>query len=208
VVTLLWKGILLGLGAAAPIGPVNVEIARRALRWGFAAGFLMGCGAVTVDVSYAAVLSLGAAPLVQRGRLLTVLGVLGAALLAWLGMRCLQSAWRQRYGRVEEAATGGRGHYLTGLAMTALNPMTLVFWFVAVPGVAGQLTLDPAAQLPVLCGGVFLGAFGWVCFFSALMSAAGRAARHAALVAADVAGGLMLLGFSAAAIWRVAAASL
>src|SRR5688572_28080260 len=59
VIALLWKGILLGLGAAAPIGPVNVEIARRSLRHGFRGGFLLGLGAVTVDVAYAVLASLG-----------------------------------------------------------------------------------------------------------------------------------------------------
>ena len=37
VAILLGNGLLLGLGAAAPIGPVNVEIARRTLRHGPAA---------------------------------------------------------------------------------------------------------------------------------------------------------------------------
>ena len=32
------NGVLIGLGAAVPIGPVNVEIARRTLRSGWAAG--------------------------------------------------------------------------------------------------------------------------------------------------------------------------
>ena len=38
--SVLGGGILLGLGAAAPIGPVNLEIARRAMRFGFWAGFV------------------------------------------------------------------------------------------------------------------------------------------------------------------------
>jgi len=58
MLTLLFlNGLALGLGAAAPIGPVNVEIARRTLRFGRRAGFLLGCGAVTVDVGYAVVTS-------------------------------------------------------------------------------------------------------------------------------------------------------
>ncbi|MGA2501211.1 MAG: LysE family transporter [Tepidisphaeraceae bacterium] len=59
------KGIILGLGAAAPIGPVNVEIARRTLRGGFPAGFFLGLGAVTVDVSYAILVSLSIRPVLN-----------------------------------------------------------------------------------------------------------------------------------------------
>ena len=40
------RGILLGWGVAVPLGPVNVEIARRTLRRGFRAGFFLGMGAV------------------------------------------------------------------------------------------------------------------------------------------------------------------
>ena len=47
------RGVIFGLGAAVPIGPVNVEIARRTLRAGFRSGFFLGCGAVTIDVTYA-----------------------------------------------------------------------------------------------------------------------------------------------------------
>jgi threonine/homoserine/homoserine lactone efflux protein len=94
-------------------------------------------------------------------------------------------------------------HYLTGLAMTSLNPMTLVFWFVAVPGLAGQLSASPARDMPWICAGVFGGALSWVCFFATLMTAAGRRARGRALVLADGIGGIMLLAFSVIAIWRV-----
>ena len=41
----LSRGILLGWGVAVPLGPVNVEIARRTLRGGFRAGFFLGMGA-------------------------------------------------------------------------------------------------------------------------------------------------------------------
>ncbi|HEY2589318.1 MAG TPA: hypothetical protein VGI81_26470, partial [Tepidisphaeraceae bacterium] len=57
-IRLIGRGIALGIGAAVPIGPVNVEIARRTFRGGFPAGFALGCGAVTVDVSYAILSSL------------------------------------------------------------------------------------------------------------------------------------------------------
>src|SRR5215510_7591743 len=63
--SLFIRGILFGIGAAAPIGPVNVEIARRALRHGFFAAFALGCGAVTVDVTYAVLASLSVARLLQ-----------------------------------------------------------------------------------------------------------------------------------------------
>src|SRR4051794_40882688 len=91
---LLSTGLLLGLGAAAPIGPVNVEIARRTLRFGRRAGFLLGCGAVTVDVAYAVVTSLALVPLVRSPRVTTGLSYAAGIFLAYLAYGCLRSAAR------------------------------------------------------------------------------------------------------------------
>jgi L-lysine exporter family protein LysE/ArgO len=216
----LWKGILLGLGAAAPIGPVNVEIARRSLRGGFRAGCALGLGAVTIDVLYAVLASVGVRLLLDRAWLLNTLTVLGAALLGYLAVQCFRSARRQILDRqrgfpldaaVSAVATPppsthgappGR-NYVTGLLMTGLNPMTLVFWFVVVPGVVGQISANPSRELPLICAGVFLGALSWVLFFSSIMSAAGKVGRQKVLFCADLAGGMLLLAFAGVAIWRV-----
>src|SRR5215218_6063145 len=91
------RGILFGIGAAAPIGPVNVEIARRALRHGFAAGFALGCGAVTVDVTYAILASLSVTRLLQsdqasRRWFYWPMTVAACGLLAFLGIMSLRGA--------------------------------------------------------------------------------------------------------------------
>lgn len=202
----LWKGILLGLGAAVPIGPVNVEIARRTLRGGFRSGFLLGCGAVTVDVAYAVLVTFSIRPLLDRPWAMTALGITGAAILGHLGVMCLRSAWRQKDMDLAGDDPGRpRRNYITGLAMTATNPMTLAFWFVVVPGIAGQLSANPARDLPLICAGVFVGAFSWVCFFAgfiALVAIAGQRRRRRLLMVADAGGGLLLLGFALLAIWR------
>ena len=205
VLAVIGKGVLLGLGAAAPIGPVNVEIARRSLRGGFRAGFLLGCGAVTVDVGYAILTSLGLRPWLGRLRVMLVLGVAGAVVLAYLAALCFLSAARQWRGAglADGDAKPADRHYLTGLVMTSLNPMTLAFWFVVVPGQAGQWSPNPARDLPLVCAGVFFGAVSWVVFFAGLMSRAGRGGKRATLLTADLAGGLMLSGFALYALWRV-----
>ena len=67
---------------------------------------------------------------------------------------------------------------------------------------------DPATGIPPqlvtgLCAGVAVGTFSWVCFFAALMSAAGRKGKQRAVALANLAGGLTLLGFGGRAIWQV-----
>lgn len=207
ILTVVTRGVLLGLGAAAPIGPVNIEIARRSLRRGFRAGFLLGCGAVTVDVIYVILTSFGVRPFIGQPRVRLVLGIAGAVALAGLGGMCFLRAARQwRAGLdLDDARPGGRD-YVTGLAMTGLNPMTLAFWCVVVPGLVGQWSVNPVRDLPWVGLGVFLGALAWVVFFAGTLAWVGRRGTRTAWVAADLIGGAMLLAFGSYALWRVASA--
>ena len=201
------SGIALGLGAAVPIGPVNVEIARRTLRGGFFAGAVFGCGAVTVDMAYAVVSSLGVRPLLGNRPVMLALSVAGIGLLIYLGVMSLRAAWQSRTSDPQAILSAVpppslHGGYVTGLLMTLLNPITLAFWFLVVPATTMKLGLDPSRDLPAICIGVFLGTISWVCGFAGLLTYLGRFRRATWIVIADAAGGLVLLGFAAAAIWR------
>jgi len=221
----LLHGIGLGLGAAVPIGPVNVEIARRALRFGAGAGLALGLGAVTVDVIYAVLSTFSFVVLLNQPAIMLPIAGGGALLLAYLGVQCLRAAraaWQvdplegvsDRTPSPEDrpAAAAVRRSYVTGFLMTLLNPMTLAFWFTVVPAMGTRPGTTPNAaaatsqaaggELPMMCAGVFLGTLAWVLFFSAVLAHAGRAAgtrpdrRRRWLAIADLAGGLVLICFA------------
>ena len=203
---LILQGLALGLGAAVPIGPVNVEIARRVLRNGFRTGFALGCGAVTIDVTYAILSSLGLRPILGHRWFEIPLEIAGIALLMFLGLMSVKSARQaMRSDPLKDPPKPGSVHgaYLTGLLMTLLNPMTLAFWFVAVPGTVGSITSDPSRDLPVICAGVFVGTIAWVAFFCTTLTVLGRWRRAWWLAAADLVGGAMLLGFALIGIWHL-----
>ena len=207
----LVKGVLLGLGAAVPIGPVNVEMARRALRGGFFAGFALGCGAVTVDVFYLLLSSLSVIQLLHRPKVLVPLACAGVLLLGYLGATSLRAAWRHLRAdplALEEPATPARAHsaYVTGLLMTLFNPMTLAFWFTVVPAQAAPgagIAKDRAAALPIIALGVFIGTITWVLAFSGLLGWAGRYRRNWWMALADGVGGVTLLAFAVLAFLRL-----
>ncbi len=201
------SGMLLGYGAAIPIGPINVEIARRTLRGGFFAGAVFGLGAVTVDLTYAVVGSLGVRPLVGNRPVMLTLSIGGIALLIYLGVMSLRAAWKSR-GADPAAILSAvppptlHGGYVTGLLMTLLNPITLAFWFLVVPATTVQGGGDASRDLPAICLGVFIAAISWVIGFSGVLTYLGRFGRATWIVVADAVGGVVLLGFAAAAIWR------
>ena len=202
---LIYKGIALGLGAAIPIGPVNVEIARRTLRGGMWPGFALGCGAVSVDVTYAILSSLSFSRALARPAIANSIGMVGGLFLLYLAFLSLRGAvrdWRADPLASTPAVVSRGGSYITGVLMTLFNPMTLAFWFLAVPATLGTITKDPARDLPMICGGVFIGTGAWVVTFSGGLAVAGRWRRNWWLAAADAAGGIVLFCFGAVQVWR------
>jgi L-lysine exporter family protein LysE/ArgO len=205
------KGVLIGLGAAVPIGPVNVEIARRTLRGGWAAGVALGLGAVSVDVTYAVLSTLSLGRLFDHAMVRWPVTIGGIILLSYLGVQCLRTAWSTtQRAEINDASSAPPSHaaalrsgYLLGLLMTFLNPMTLMFWFVALPTIsAGTIAVDGARPLMFLCVGVFTGTIGWVLTFTATLALLGQFRRDLWLLLADTAGGVTLLTFALAAFLR------
>jgi L-lysine exporter family protein LysE/ArgO len=200
----LLKGIALGIGAVAPIGPVNVEIIRRTLKHGWRAGFALGLGAVTVDVTYALLTSLGVAQLSGHPGFYRAIQILGAMLLTYLAVMSLIEAFRaarsSSVGAIDDAPSPPMHHgYFTGLAMTFLNPMTILFWFTAVPAATGAA--QSRGELPIICLGVFVAAIAWVLFFTTALKSLRRWRRQWWMMAADALGGLLLLAFAGYAFW-------
>lgn len=203
--SLIGKGIVLGLGAAVPIGPVNVEIARRTLRRGFSAGFALGFGAVSVDVTYAVLTSLSLGRVLHRPLILWPVTVLGTAFLLYLAYLSFRGAWKDwKADPLTNAAPleNARNGYLTGVTMTMLNPMTIGFWFVAVPEQVAFLAVDAKRDLPTICVGVFIATLCWVLCFTGLLAWAGRWRRHWWLPLADAIGGAALLSLALAGLWH------
>ena len=103
-------GLLLGLGAAIPLGPMNLEIIRRNLRFGSVYGIALGLGACSADVTYLVLLSLGALSILTHPLILQVIGVIGSSILLWFGYSALRlkatlgrEKWRGRSSAVSTA---------------------------------------------------------------------------------------------------------
>jgi len=122
-------GFGLGFVVAAQLGPLSLFLIRSTLRGTVQVGLAIGAGIAVIDGLYAALGAAGAAPLLTVDGLRTALGLLGAAVLVYLGTRSLYSAFRVRAGleAAEEVASPRRA-FLTALAATASNPLTIASW--------------------------------------------------------------------------------
>lgn len=174
---LLTAGFVLGLSVAAPVGPVGAATIRAGMEQGAREAFLLGLGAATVDFFYLALVCLGVAPLLLRIPFLVPAFYAGGALLlgqmAWVAFR------RAYEGGLPAPAAGaaGRGSFLYGLGITALNPATIISW-VGMGGAFASAYLQGLTPLTALAAllSVFAGSAVW---FGVLALAAGSAGRLA-----------------------------
>lgn len=196
--TALLAGFGLGAAVAAQLGPLSLFAIRTTLRGGIALGLAIGAGVATIDTLYAAAGALGAAGALALTPLRQAAGVIGTAVLAFLGVRTLWSAFRVRLGgeAVEEVASPRRA-FVTALGATASNPLTIASWAAVF---AAASTTGAAAQggSLALLAGVGLGSLTWMTLLAAGVACARRLIGDRLLRAVDVLAGAGLLAFAAA----------
>lgn len=195
---LILEGMGVGVGLAAPIGPINIEIVRRGLRGGFRAGWLVGLGAVSADTIYCALIVSGAAPIADSPRLRVPLFLAGALVLLFLGFGSLRSAATNKDANANapEAPPSGRRSYVAGFLLAVANPMGIVYWL----SIGGALVASAVARAgpggaPLLIGGVFVGIVCWVSFLSGLTRAGRRFVSAGFLRWTTAVSGVLLVGF-------------
>jgi threonine/homoserine/homoserine lactone efflux protein len=184
---LVLSGYALGLFLAAQVGPVTLLIVRSVLRGGraLAVGLAMAGAVAGIDLLYAAVGLAGVGSLLNGGALRLWLGLVSAAILVAIGARTLWVGWRARLGleSVDDVVAPGRA-FLTAVAATALNPLTIALGTVSFPAAASAVLL-----------GVGLGTLSWYGGFSTAVALGRRRVRPRTLRPVDVAAGAGYVGF-------------
>lgn len=118
-------GFLFGLTVAAAIGPIALLILNTGLRFGLSAGVRSAFGAAVADLLYAVGAAFAGAAAVQAiaGQESTLRLVASLVLIA-LGVYLLWGAIRPSAST--ERTPQGERPFLTTLALTIVNPLTLI----------------------------------------------------------------------------------
>jgi putative LysE/RhtB family amino acid efflux pump len=204
----LLVGFGLGLFVGAQPGPVSLLCIRSVLRGAFATGVAIGAGAALIDLLYASLGLAGAASLLEIDALRVALGVVGALVLGAIGVRTLWAAFRVRLGgeAEEEVATPPRA-FVTALAATASNPLTIATW-AAIFGAASAAAVGDAAAsasgAAMMLGGVALGTIAAFSVLSLMVSVVRGRFGPRLLTVVDGVAGAGLLGFAGVLGWRAA----
>ena len=162
-VAVFLRGLAIGFGIAAPVGPIGILCIRRTLADGRAVGFAAGLGAATADALYGAVAAFGltlisSALIGQRVWLQAV----GGVFLCYLGVR----TWMAAPATATAETRRGPGlvtAWATTFALTVTNPTTILSFAAIFAGLGLGTGAGSYGSASIMVLGVFLGsAFWWL----------------------------------------------
>jgi putative LysE/RhtB family amino acid efflux pump len=202
VLPALLIGFGLGASVAAQLGPLSLLIIRSTLRQGLPIGLALGAGVAVIDTAYAAAGAAGAAGVLRIEPLRLAAGIAGAAVLIYLGLKTLWSAFRIRLGGEtgEELATPRRA-FVVALGATASNPLTIASW-AAVFAAASTAGAAHGAAVLTLLAGVGLGSLSWMSLLTGGVTLARRFVGDRLLRTVDGLAGAGLLCFGGLLAFR------
>ena len=161
-------GILLGLGVAIPIGPLNILIMNYSLS-SFGRGFALGMGAMSADILYFVLLSLGVLVVFDNTWIFKSIAIFGAIFLLYMAWTCYKNASKM----LAKISCAERGEsllacYLKGLGLNSINPFIIGFWL------SLSSVVVSSANWMIAALGVLLALFAWVVGLSLVTSLARR----------------------------------
>lgn len=165
-IVLIFAGVIMGLIAAVPIGPVNLICIRRSFAFGPLNGFVSGLGAALGDGVFAAITFFGLTAIAQLIQSYdAIIEVTGGALLVWFGVHAVLSPI---VGKVEDRDKSDTGPsslmraIASTFALTITNPATLIAFasmFASFRGLMGGA--DSFVDAEFVVAGVVGGSTGW-----------------------------------------------
>ncbi len=209
-ILLIGPGIIIGLIAAAPIGPVNLICIRRTLRYGMLNGFLSGMGAALGDGLFAIITGFGltaAAQMIEGFS--TALQLAGGTLLIIFGLYTYFAKVDTKLDSNAEAREKGTftlaRTIVSTFALTMSNPATLFGFtamFTGLNGLAGSDASFFGAAFVVI--GVVLGSALWWLVLTALVGLVHAKIDDRAIRIINHGSGLLVAVFGVAVLYHVA----
>lgn len=194
------QGLLIGFSIAAPVGPIGLLCIQLTLNRGGKYGIAAGLGAATADAFYGLVAGLGLTLI--SGFLLDQqewLRLFGGLFLCYLGVK----TFRAEPAR-ETAVNQSKGIfsvYLTVLALTLMNPITILAFTAIFAGLGlGSRDLS-LAQTTLFVFTVFCGSALWWLLLTTLISLVRNRFQSRHLQWVNWGAGIVIFAFGIAALW-------
>ncbi|MCR5315418.1 MAG: LysE family translocator [Bacteroidaceae bacterium] len=132
-IEMIIKGLIIGIIASAPMGPVGILCIQRTLNKGRWEGFATGVGASLSDIIYAIITGFGlkfVIDIIEDPVIALWLKTIGGLLLFLFGIYTFMSKPKETVKAVKRNKGTLLQNFLTGFAVTVSNPL-IIFLFVA-----------------------------------------------------------------------------
>lgn len=169
MLSVLYKGIIIGVLVSAPMGPIGLLCVRRTLNKGPWHGFFSGVGAAFSDVVYAGITCIGVGIVID---FITdyqdILQIVGSILLMFYGIFVFVSNPSKNLQKTKENINSYSQDTITAFLLTLSNPL-IIFLYIALFARFNFVSPDEKL-LSILFGlmSILLGALIWwalVAFF-------------------------------------------
>lgn len=172
VIDLILKGVIIGIIASAPMGPIGILVVQRTLKKGRWYGFATGIGAAVSDLLYAFITGFGMSlvlDFIEKPSTLLYLRLMGSVMLFLFGLWMFNSK-----PATPHASSGKLGSFthngFTGFLLTLSNPL-IVFLFLALFARFNFVVPNHVWEQAMGYAAIFCGALLW---WISLTSALGR----------------------------------
>jgi len=136
----------LGFVAAIPVGPSQIEMAKRAISGHLWAAAMVVAGSVSSDLVYGSIALFGIAPILETPWVLACFNALGVFVLWTLAFLTLRESRKPHdLSLVNHSFRSKRWAWVTGFSVASTNPPIILSWLI---GVALAKRLGLATPFP------------------------------------------------------------
>jgi threonine/homoserine/homoserine lactone efflux protein len=197
-----FRGLVIGVSIAAPVGPIAILCIKRSLSQGQLWGFVSGLGAATADAVYGCIAAFG---LTFVSRVLVeqqvYIRILGGVFLLYLGVRTILK--KTTGERSDAPGPGLIASYGSTFLLTLTNPMTILSFAAVFAGLGVVDAGQGYASASVIVCGVFTGSAAWWLTLSMLLGIFRVKFSSKTLRWVNRSAGIILCGFGVFAIVSV-----
>lgn len=169
ILEIVVKGVLIGIVASAPMGPVGVLCVQRTLNKGRIYGFVTGCGAAVSDIIYALITGYGLSfiyDFINNQRNLFWLQLCGSLMLLFFGIHTYRSNPAQNTHNVSRNRSSLIHNGVTGFFWTLSNPLIIFLFLAMFTPLSFMLPDLPFFQQAIGYLSIFSGALLWWLFIT------------------------------------------
>ncbi|MDD2549526.1 MAG: LysE family transporter [Bacteroidales bacterium] len=171
LLTLFIKGILVGLLASIPLGPIGIICIQRTVNKGKLSGFLSGIGAASADTIFATIAGFSLTFIISYiEEKQIVFQAIGGLIILLLGIKIFYTNPIKQLRRHKRKKNNLLEDYVSVLLLTITNPLA-IFLFIALFASLGIVSDEMGIAAPlVTVSGVFIGAIIWWYTLTTLVS--------------------------------------